>query len=116
MTAEMDNTRLIGQAQAYQQQMQAYMMQKEQLSIQLMEINKAMEDLEKTKEAEVYRISGPVLIKTKKADATKDLKEKQDLIKMRLSQIEKKEKGIKDKVDDLREKLTKPAAGGGGAG
>ena len=109
------DTRLIGQAQAYQQQMQAYMVQKEQLSLQLMEISKAMEDLEKTKEAEVYRISGTVLIKTRKADAVKDLKEKQELIKMRLAQIDKKEKGIKDKVDDLRERLTKPA-GGGGAG
>ena len=111
--AGLDNTQLIGQAQAYQQQMQAYIMQKEQLSIQLMEINKAVEDLEKTKEADIYRISGPVLIKTKKADAKKDLKEKQDMIKLRLSQIEKREKGIKDKIDELKERLTKPAATGG---
>ena len=111
--AGLDNTQLIGQAQAYQQQMQAYIMQKEQLSIQLMEINKAVEDLEKTKEADIYRISGPVLIKTKKADAKKDLKEKQDMIKLRLSQIEKREKGIKDKIDELKERLTKPAAAGG---
>jgi len=112
---EMDNTQLIGQAQSYQQQMQAYMMQKESLSIQLIEINKAIEDIEKSKEKDIYRISGPVLIKTQMADAKKDLKEKHDLIKLRLSQIEKKEKGIKDKIDDLRDKLTKPS-GSGGAG
>ena len=111
--AGLENTQLIGQAQAYQQQMQAYLMQKEQLNIQLLEINKAVEDLEKTKEAEIYRISGPVLIKTKKAEATKDLNEKKDLIKLRLAQIEKKEKGIREKIDDLKEKLTKPAAAGG---
>jgi prefoldin beta subunit len=111
--AGIDNTQLIGQAQAYQQQMQAYMVQKESLNMQLMEIKKAVEDLDKTKETEIYRISGPVLIKTTKADAKKDLKDKQDLISMRLSQIEKKEKGIKEKVDDLRDKLTKPSAAGG---
>ena len=112
MTA-LDNTQLIGQAQAYQQQMQAYIMQKEQLSIQLMEINKAADDLDKTKETDVYRISGPVLIKTKKADAAKDLKDKQEMIKLRLAQIEKREKGIKDKIEELKEQLTKPAAAGG---
>ena len=104
---------LIGQAQAFQQQMQAYMVQKEQLTIQLMEITKAVEDLEKSKEPDVFRISGPVLIKTKVTDAKKDLKEKQDLIKLRLSSIEKKEKSIKEKVDALREKLSPPSSSGG---
>jgi prefoldin beta subunit len=111
-----EQAHLIGQAQTFQQQMQGYMLQKEQLSIQLMEINKAIEDLEESKETELYRISGPVLIKTKKADAKKDLKEKQDLIKLRLASIEKKEKGIKEKVDLLREKLTKGSPGEAGGG
>ena len=109
----LDNTQIIGQAQAYQQQMQAYIIQKEQLSIQLMEINKAVEDLEKTKETEIYRISGPILIKTKKAAATKELKEKQELIKLRLAQIEKKEKGINEKIDELKKRLAKPGVAGG---
>lgn len=113
MTTALDGTHLIGQAQAYQQQMQAYLMQNEQLNMQLLEINKAIEDIENTKETDIYRISGPVLIKTEKATATKDLKEKQDMIKMRITQIEKREKGIKDKIEDLRDKITKPAAIGG---
>ena len=113
-----EQTKILGQAQSYQQQMQAFVMQKETLNIQLMEITKAVDDLEKSKEAsEIFRISGPILIKTKKADALKDLKEKQDLIKLRLSSIEKKERGIKEKIDDLREKLTQSKPSGStGAG
>ena len=106
MEISKQSQQLLGQANAYQQQIQSFMVQKESLNMQLMEINKAVEDLEKSKETEVYKISGPVLIKTKKADAKKDLKDKQDLIKMRLESIEKNEKRIKDKIEELRGKLS----------
>ena len=116
MDVSKESQNLIGQAQAYQQQMQSFMVQKETLNMQLMEISKAIEDLEKSKETDVYRISGPVLIKTSKADAKKDLKDKQDLIKTRLGAIDKSEKKIKDKIEDIREKLTDVAGGKKGAG
>ena len=57
-----------------------------------------------------------MLIKTSKADAKKDLKDKQDLIKTRLGAIDKSEKKIKDKIEDIREKLTDVAGGKKGAG
>lgn len=99
---------LLNQAQLYQQQIQNIFAQKEALNVQLIEIGKALEELDKTKEEEVYKIAGPILIKSKKSEAKKDLKEKQDAIRMRLKTMESGEKRIKEKIEDLRNKLSGP--------
>lgn len=100
---------LLNQAQLYQQQMQGIMAQKENMNVQLIEISKALEELEKTKtDEEVYKIAGPILIKSKKAEVKKELKEKEDIIRARLKTMESGEKRIKDKIEDLRDKITAP--------
>ena len=63
---------LLGQAQMYQQQMQSIIAQKKAMDLQIMEIKKTLEELEKVKETEVYKISGPVMIKIKKSDFSPD--------------------------------------------
>jgi len=99
---------LLNQAQLYQQQIQNVLAQKETLNIQLIEISKALEGLEKTKETEVYKIAGPILVKSKKAEVKKDLKEKEDAIRARLKTLESGEKRIKEKIEELRDKISKP--------
>ncbi len=83
------------------------MAQKEALNMQLMEIRKALEELEKTKEKEVYRLSGPILIKSTKAEVKSMLKDKEELINMKIKTLEKGEKKMKGKIEELRDKLTK---------
>lgn len=98
---------LLNQAQLYQQQIQNILAQKESLNVQLIEVTKAAEELEKVKAGEeVYKIAGPILIKSKKAEVMKDLKEKEDIIRTRLKTIETGEKRIKGKIEELREKIT----------
>jgi prefoldin beta subunit len=103
----MEEKQLLEQAQVYQQQMQGILTQKEAFNMQLVEINNALEELGKAKDNEVYRISGPILIKSSKADAEKDLGEKKELLETRIKSLEKSENTIKDRLDELREKLTK---------
>lgn len=103
-----DIQQLLNQAQLYQQQMQSIMTQKETLNIQLIEIGKALEELEKTKTEEVYRIAGPILIKSEKTEVKKDLKEKEDTIKMRLKTIETGEKRVRDKIEEIRDRMSGP--------
>ncbi len=98
---------LLGQAQGYQQQLQVLLAQKEAINLQLIEIKKALEELGKTKETEVYRISGPILIKDKKADVSKELTEKEKTLGTRLKAIETNEKHVKSKLEQIRESLTK---------
>ncbi len=104
-----DIQQLISQAQLYQQQMQNIMVQKESLNIQLIEISKALEELEKSHaDNDVYRIAGPILIKSGKTEVKKDLKEKEDVIRMRLKTIETGEKRVKDKIEEIRDKMSDP--------
>ena len=102
---------LMNQAQLYQQQIHGILMQKENLNLQMTEINNALDELTKSKEKDIYKISGPLLIKSAREDVKKDLEEKKELISLKLKTLDKSEQKIKGKIDELREKLTKPSAG-----
>jgi prefoldin beta subunit len=107
MVSQDEVQQLLMQAQLYQQQMQSIMTQKETLKVQQLEIKKALEEMEKSAEAHVYKASGPILIKSPKEDVKKDLADKDEFIKTRLQTLERSEKKVKEKIDELREKLSK---------
>ena len=98
---------LLGQAQLYQQQMQSILNQKELISMQVMEIDKALEALETTKEKDVFKISGPILIKTGKILVKKELNEKKEAISLRIKSLEKGENRLKAQIEELRARLSK---------
>lgn len=102
---------LLGQAQVFQQQMQAISMQKENLNMQSIEIINALDELEKAKTGDVFKIAGPILINTSKEETSKDLKERKELIGIKIKTLEKSEKKIKNKLDELKEKLAKTGLG-----
>jgi len=89
-----------------QQQLQGIMTQREATGMQILEIKRALEELEKTEQKEVYKVAGPILVKTGKTEVKKDLKEKEDVLNVRLKSLEKEEKKIKIKIDDIKEQLT----------
>ncbi|MEM5797946.1 MAG: prefoldin subunit beta [Candidatus Aenigmatarchaeota archaeon] len=90
------------QAQAYQQQMQSIIIQKESLNLQLLEIKKALEELEKIGNGEVFKLAGPLLVKTTVESAKKDLKEKEEMLTLRIGNLEKIEKQIKERIEKLK--------------
>jgi prefoldin beta subunit len=96
---------LLNQAQVYQQQIQSVLTQKGALTLELNEIKKALEEIEKTKEKTVFKISGPILIRAEVSTVKKELKEKEDFINLRLKSIEKQEEKLKEKIEELRRKL-----------
>jgi len=102
--------RMLMEAQSYQQNLQMVATQKEALNLQIIETGKALEELSKPSKEDVYKIVGPVLIKVKRAEAKKDLESKRDLITLRMKTLEKSETKIKEKIEDLKERLAK--AGG----
>ncbi len=101
---ELEN--LMNQAQMYQQQIQTIMNQKNALTLEINEIKKALEELEKTKGEDVYKLAGPIMLKSDKAKITRELKEKRDFDSIRLKSIEKQENEIKRKIEDIRVRLT----------
>ena len=96
---------MLMELQAYQQQMQTVLLQKESLSIQQMENSKALEELEKTTHDDVFKTVGPILIKSTKKILTEELKERQETIDLRLKSMQKQETRIRDKMKEAQDKL-----------
>lgn len=91
--------------QMFQQQMQTVVAQKEALNLQGMEIDKALDELIKSKEDDVYKAVGPILIKSTKKELEAELREKKETISLRVKSLEKQETRIRDKVKEVQEKL-----------
>jgi len=102
-----ETEQLLNQAQIYQQQIQTILTQKNALALELNEIKKALEEIEKTNGKSVFKISGPILIQMDTKDAKKDLEEKENIINLRMKTIEKQESKLREKIEELRSKLTK---------
>jgi len=92
--------------QQLQQNLQAILMQKQQLEAESVEIEKATEELKKSEQDEVvYKSVGPLLIKTKKDDTLKVLDEKKDLSNTRLVVLGKQETRVKENLKEVENKI-----------
>lgn len=101
------NQQLLQSAAILQQQLQNIMAQREGMGVQILEMKKAIEELEKTKEKDVYKIAGPILIKSPRQTVLKELKERDEMFSLRLKSLEKEEKRTKLKIEEMKEKLMK---------
>lgn len=96
----------LNQFQQVQQQAQAIGMQKQTVEIQINESKKALDELSKTDDnQDVYKTAGPLLIKTSKAESETDLKDKMEMLELRKKTIEKQEKRITGKLEELQTNL-----------
>jgi prefoldin beta subunit len=82
------------------------MAQKQQLEMQLTEVEQAASELEKLDEtAVVYKSIGSLLVKSEKDKVTTELTERKELVKMRVDVLAKQEERLRTQVKDLQEKL-----------
>jgi prefoldin beta subunit len=91
--------------QAYQQQLQSLMMQKESLKLQDLEIDKAVEELEKSGQKTAFKIAGSVMISKPSEEIVADLKETKEAIQVRLKSFEKAEDRITERLKEIQAKL-----------
>lgn len=102
--------------QEAQQQARVLLSQKYQMEMQLKETQNALDELEKSGNAEVHKVVGQILIKSDKNSIQSELKEKVETLELRMKSIEKQEKKVMDKVKSLQEDLQKGLSGLGGMG
>ena len=96
----------LNQFQQVQQQAQSIAMQKQTLTLQINESKKALDELSKTADdRDVYKTAGPLLIKTTKTDSEADLKDSIEMLEIRQKTIEKQEKRITGKLEELQKNL-----------
>ncbi|HET6730535.1 MAG TPA: prefoldin subunit beta [Nitrososphaeraceae archaeon] len=105
----------VSRFQQLQQNLQAIMMQKQQVELESVEIDRALEDLKKVAPDDtVYKSAGPLLIKGNKDDLIKELEEKKELAKTRLMVLSKQESRVKDNLKEVENKINQMIRGAQG--
>jgi prefoldin beta subunit len=89
-----------------QQNLQAVLIQKQQVEMELSETEKALQELAKASDSEnIYKFAGNLLIKVAKPDIVKELTEKKELANTRKMVLAKQESRFKESIKDLQTKI-----------
>jgi len=85
---------------ALQQQLQAVMMQKESLRMQLAETDHALKELDSAADGTVYKVAGPLLLKADKASVREELEERKKFISLKANTLERSEKRLAEEIGE----------------
>ncbi|HXV45044.1 MAG TPA: prefoldin subunit beta [Nitrososphaera sp.] len=109
----------VSRLQQLQQNLQAIMMQKQQLEVETVETDRALEELKKAgPDDAIYKNVGSVLIKAKKEEVMKELEEKKELSNTRVMVLGKQETRVKENLKEVETKINEMIRGmqGGATG
>ena len=106
MQIDKETQEKIQELQNYEQTMQSIMMQKQAFEIELSETENALGEIMKSKD-DVYKLVGNIMIKADKTVIEKELKQKNELLALRLKSINKQEADISKEAELLREEVMK---------
>ena len=96
----------LAQLQQLQQQAQAVMTQKAQIEGLIRETEAALKELEKSPDdAVIYKSVGELLFKSEKPKLLEELKERKDMMDIRLKTMAKQEERIQGRFNQLQEQL-----------
>lgn len=102
----------ISRLQQLQQNLQAIMMQKQQIELEIVETERALEELSKTTTSDsIYKAAGPLLIKSEKDTIEKDLAEKKELANTRVMVLGKQELRVKENLKEVENKINQMLKG-----
>ena len=102
----------VSRLQQLQQNLQAIMMQKQQLEVEIVETDRALEELKKAgADDAVYKNAGSVLIKAKKEEVVKELEEKKELSNTRTMVLGKQETRVKENLKEVENKINEMIRG-----
>lgn len=103
--------------QQSQQNLQSIMAQKQQLDMEIVETDKALEELKKVSDDDtVYKHAGSILIKSAKKDLIAELEEKKELANTRTTVLTKQRTRIEESLKEQEAKITEMMKGGGQSG
>ena len=88
------------------------MMQKQQIELEIVETERALEELSKTNTSDsIYKAAGPLLIKSDKDTIEKDLTEKKELANTRVMVLGKQELRVKENLKEVENKINQMLKG-----
>src|SRR3954454_16534494 len=102
----------LARLQQLQQNLQAIMMQKQQVEIEKVETERALDELKKTTADDtVYKLAGPLLVKSNRDGLIKDLEEKKELTNTRIIVLGKQESRVKENLKEVENKINQMIKG-----
>ena len=90
----------ISRLQMLEQRIQSLVMQKQNFQTQVLEVENALGEIDDSKET--YKIVGNVMVSVEKDALKKDLTSKKEMADLKIKNIEKEEKKLRDESDDLQ--------------
>lgn len=92
--------------QQLQQTLQSVLAQKQQVELEVSEIDQASTELQKlTDDAVVYKATGSLMIKVEKTKMITELSERKDLLSARVTILTKQEERLRGQLKELQTKL-----------
>jgi len=102
-----EDKKFLEQFQVLQQQLQTILIQKENLKLQILGIDKAIEELQASKGTNAYKIVGPIMVQKDLKKLKTELEESKSNFDLRSKTLEKAEDRITKKLKDMEPKLRK---------
>jgi prefoldin beta subunit len=103
MVDKKESEEKIAQLQLLEQNMQNFTMQKQQFQMQLNEIASALENLKDSEKS--YKIVANIMINAKKEDLESELKQKKEMLELRIKKLEKQEEEIREKSQKIQKEV-----------
>ncbi|MBM4237529.1 MAG: prefoldin subunit beta [Euryarchaeota archaeon] len=99
----------IAQFQQLQQQLQAVLTQKFQMEAQLREMERTVEELNKsTDEVPIYKSVGSLLIKAKDRESVlREIQDDKETLEVRVKTLDRQEKGLRERYQSLQDQISK---------
>lgn len=105
MTEKKDVNEMIKKLQQIQQQLQVLMYQKQSVQVQQAEIENALKEVESGGSTELYEIIGTVMIKRDRDGLLKSLKEKNEILELRVSSLDKQINSLSNSAKNLQDEV-----------
>ncbi len=93
----------VNQLQILQQNVQAVLMQRQQLQSQLVELDSALTELRSAEKA--YHIVGKVMLAASREELQKELQEKKELADIRVKNLVQQERNLKENLEKLQKEV-----------
>lgn len=93
----------IQQMQLLEQNLQSFLMQRQQFQAQLAEIDSALKELKTSKKS--YKIVGNIMVDSNKDDLEKELKKNKEVIELRIKALQKQEDSLRDKQKKIQKEV-----------
>lgn len=104
MEMDQETQKKVQSLQLIEQSFQNLLLQKQTFQIEVNETKTALDEVSKSK-GDVFRVLGQVMVKANGEDLKKELKEKQDILELRMKSIEKQELSLREEIERIRSEI-----------